>query len=58
MTAKKITYDPKKTLAKFGIALAQVIVAGAIVYATERPEFLLLVPILEALRNWLKHRDK
>jgi hypothetical protein len=55
---KKTTYDFKKTLAKFGIALVQVLVAGLIVYATERPEFLLVIPLLEALRNWLKHRNK
>ncbi len=58
MTTKKTTYDPKKTLEKFGIAFLEVLVAGAIVYCTDRVEFLMVVPILEALRNWLKNRKK
>jgi hypothetical protein len=57
MTTKK-TYDPKKTLEKFGIAFLEVLIAGAIVYCTDRVEFLMLVPVLEALRNWLKNRNK
>jgi hypothetical protein len=56
--AKKTTYDPKKTMQKFGIALAEVVLAGLAVYFSERGEFLLLVPVLEALRNWLKNRNK
>jgi hypothetical protein len=57
MTTKK-TYDPKKTLEKFGIAFLEVLIAGAIVYCTDRVEFLMVVPVLEALRNWLKNRKK
>ncbi len=44
------------TLKKFGYALAEVIVAGLCVYLTDNQMFLGLVPIFEALRNWLKHR--
>ena len=55
MTKQK--YSASKTLEKFGIALIEIVVAGAVVYCTERPEFLLLVPILEALRNWLKNKN-
>jgi hypothetical protein len=57
MTTKK-TYDPKKTLTKFGIAFLEVLLAGAIVYCTDRVEFLMVVPVLEGLRNWLKNRNK
>jgi len=49
-------YDWKKTAKKFGWALAEIFVAGAIAYATEHPEWLVLVPVFEAVRNWLKHR--
>lgn len=57
MTTKKTTYDPKKTLTKFGIAFLEVLVAGAIVYCTDRAEFLIVVPVLEAFRNWLKNKN-
>ena len=55
MTTKK--YSAKKTLEKFGIAFLEVLIAGAIVYCTDRVEFMMLVPLLEALRNWLKNRN-
>ena len=48
-------YDFKITLKKFFIILVEVIIAGAIVYLTENQLFLVLVPVLEAVRNWLKH---
>ena len=47
----------KITAKKFGIILVEVIIAGAIVYFTERPEYLVLIPLLEAARNWWKHRN-
>jgi hypothetical protein len=46
------------TVKKVAIISAEVIVAGLIVYYTERPEYLALVPILEGFRNYLKHKDK
>ena len=49
-------YNFWKTLRKFLWALAEVIVAGAVVYLTDNQMFLGLVPIFEALRNWLKHK--
>jgi len=49
-------YDWKKTLKKFLWALAEILVAGAIVYFSENQLWLGLVPVFEALRNWLKHR--
>jgi hypothetical protein len=54
----KTAYSVKKTLEKFGIALAEVLVAGAVVYCTERVEFLAIVPLLEALRNYIKNKNK
>ncbi len=51
------TYDWKKTLEKFLIALVEVLVAGTIVYLTDNTIFLVLVPVLESLRNWLKHKN-
>ena len=48
-------YDWKITAEKFGWAFAEVVVAGLIVYLTDRAEFLVLVPVFEAFRNWLKH---
>lgn len=56
MANKKVQYDWKITAKKFGWALAQVLVAGVLVVITERGEWLFLVPALEALRNYLKHR--
>ncbi len=51
-------YEFKKTLEKFGIAFAEIVVAGTIVYLTDNNLYLLVVPLLEAVRNWLKHRKK
>ena len=51
-------YNWKKTLYKFLWVFAEVIVAGIIVYVTERPECLFLIPVFEALRNWIKHHKK
>jgi len=51
-------YDWKITLKKFSWAAAEILVAGFIAYATERPEFLALVPFSEAVRNYLKNRNK
>ncbi len=49
-------YEIKKTIKKFVIISIEVIIASIIAIQTERPEFLALVPVLEALRNVLKHR--
>ena len=49
-------YNWKITAKKFFWALAEIVVAGLLVYFTKRPEFLALVPIVEAIRNWLKHK--
>ena len=48
-------YDPKITAKRFFIILAEVIITGAVVYLTENQLWIVLVPVLEALRNYLKH---
>jgi hypothetical protein len=58
MTEIKQKYDFKKTLRKVGIITAQIFVAGVLVYITETPELIFLVPLFEGFRNWLKHKDK
>ena len=50
-----VKYDFKKTAKKVGIVLAEVIVAGAIVYLTDNNLYMALVPALEGLRNYIKH---
>lgn len=54
------TYKFSKTLEKGLWVLGHVFVAGAIVLATDSKAALLLalVPVLEMLRNWIKHRNK
>lgn len=56
MATKK--YQFSKTVVKFGIIAAEVVVAGLISYFTDHVEFLALIPIAEAVRNWLKNRNK
>jgi len=55
--AKANKYSFILTLQKVGIVLVQVLVAGGLVYVTERPELIFLVPIFEGLRNYYKHKD-
>ncbi len=52
----KIKYDWKITAKKGMIVLAEVIIAGLISYLAENNIYLLLIPILESLRNYIKHR--
>ena len=52
-----MAYNWKKTLEKFAWGFAEVVAAGAIVYFTEQPWGLAFVPVAEAIRNWLKHRN-
>ena len=50
-----MVYDWKKTLEKFGWSAAFVVVAGLIAYSAENPAWLILVPLLEAAKNYIKH---
>jgi hypothetical protein len=52
----KKTYDWKITLNKFLTIFAQVLVVGVIVYLTENELLLIIIPVLRALENYLKHR--
>ena len=52
-----MAYDWKITAKKFGLILVEVLIAGAIAYFTGRQEFIGLVPLFEAARNWFKHRN-
>lgn len=50
-------YDWKLTAKKFGIVLVEIVLAGTIVYFTDNALFLGIVPLLEAARNYLKHKN-
>ena len=56
--AKKNKYDWKKTFKKFGWSLAEILIVGSLVVITDTPELLVLVPLLEATKNWIKNRNK
>jgi len=56
MADEKKPYDWKITANKFFVILVQILIAGGLAYATDHPEFMALVPIIEAFRNWWKHR--
>jgi len=35
---------------------AEILIAGMLAYSTDHPEFLALVPIIEGIRNFIKHK--
>jgi len=43
------------TLKKVFIFLAEMLIAGLLVFITERPELIFLAPILEGIRNYIKN---
>lgn len=49
-------YNWKITAEKFAWIFVEIVVAGFIAYATDHPEFLVIVPLAEAMRNWIKHK--
>ncbi len=51
-------YDYKITIKKFALLFLEVLVLGAIAYMTENNLYFFLLPALEALKNYLKHRNK
>lgn len=48
-------YNINKTIEKFIVALTQILIVGTIAYLTENQLWLVLVPVLVAFQNWLKH---
>lgn len=48
-------YDWKITLRKFVETLVEILIVGTIAYLTQNELYLFLLPLLEALRNYLKH---
>ncbi len=54
--ARNYDYNWKITARKGLIVLAEILIAGTIVYLTDNMLFLFLVPVLEMLRNYLKHK--
>lgn len=50
-------YDYKKTLQKALRVGAYVVVLGLLSYVTEQPGLLVLAPLLEGARDYLKHKD-
>jgi hypothetical protein len=52
-----MAYQVSKTLEKFLWALGEVVIAGLASIYGNSPYYLVIVPIIEAARNWLKHRN-
>ena len=52
---KKTKYKFSITAMKFAVIAVEVIVAGIVVYLTDNSLYMGLVPVLEAVRNWIKH---
>lgn len=51
----KCSYKFRITFRKFWIVFAEVLIAGLISYLTDCEYFLIIIPMLEAARNYLKH---
>lgn len=56
MSKRKYDMNWKIWGKKIGIILVEVLISGAIVYLTDNQIFLALIPALEGLRNYWKHR--
>lgn len=50
-------YKWKKTLKKFLIIGGEVLLFGIIAYSRNNMKYLTFIPLLESLRNYLKHRN-
>ena len=55
MTTKK--YDWKKTARKALFVTGEVVIAGLIAFIADRPELLIIAPILEIALDWFKHKN-
>lgn len=54
----KATYDWKITLKKGLISFAEIFLTGLLAMKFQEPMFLAMVPLIEMLLNWIKHRNK
>lgn len=54
--AKKQEYDWKKTAKKFGVDFGIVFLTGLISVWQNDPKYLVFIPVIKAVLNWLKHR--
>lgn len=54
--AKKKVYDWKKTAEKALWSLLFILVSGFLTVYQDDPTYLVLVPLAEAAKNYLKHR--
>lgn len=52
-----MAYSFKKTCWKGAGVLVEIVLAGIIVYLTDNNYYIALVPVLEMIRNWYKHKD-
>lgn len=52
-----MTYSFKKTLKKVWLTTVEILIAGIIALEAQQPELMLLVPLFEGFRNWLKHKN-
>ena len=53
-----LRFDWKITAKKVLISLAEIILCGGLAYLQNDQRLLVLVPVIEAVRNVLKHRYK
>ena len=49
-------YDYKKTLMKVAVGAGYALVTGLIVWKTEDPAWVMLIPFLMGMQNVLKHK--
>ena len=52
----KTKFEWKKTGKKFLVVLGEVLVLGVLGYIVNNPKLVYLVPVLEAARNYFKHK--
>ncbi len=51
-----MVYSKEKTFYKGLWVLGEVAIAGLVVYLTDNNYYIALVPVLEMLKNYIKHR--
>jgi hypothetical protein len=56
ITINKEKYDWRITLRKGFFTAVEIFIVGAIAFAQEDARYLAIVPVLEMVRNYLKHK--